>query len=381
MSLCRCVVEMVETIMAKTSVSSHFRKSVQATEQNNNNCSDWIQFERQDPHSLSPPFSKELDPLSSLSAGDTGVKIPSPAFPALVHTPKSHFLRPKDNILSYLTLEMDVSRLNRIHKHLWLAGLPKGARPLHRQKLIGREISVTEQADLHLVWSESRIFIKPLPMFLLTYETWVNYLCCEQNLYKSACGFLISYVWLVCHKSDLRIAQDLGLLPLEIDWEHWIAFIDEFLDHVDLCSADNVNKRYNYGELRLSRLNWIYRLDLKTFNVRAFNQGYFQGPNWYALFLKQNFGWLVVVFAYIAIVLSAMQVGLATSRLGQNDRFQDLSYGFSVFAITMPVIVVGIILIASVTVSLLNVLATLKYNRMVENKSHQLARFDDGGLP
>ena len=64
-----------------------------------------------------------------------------------------------------------------------------------------------------------------------------------------------------------------------------------------------------------------------------------------------------------------MQVGLATERLARNDRFQNVSYGFAVFSITMPVIGVSVIIAASVVVSLFHVLATLKYDGERRNKS------------
>lgn len=268
-----------------------------------------------------------------------------------------------------------MSRLNKIHNHLWLAGLPKGARPLHRQILIERKIEITEQADLHMVWSKSRMFIKPLPLFLLTYDAWTDWLCNDKDLYKNACGFLLSYAWLVCHRSDLKIAHFNGLLPPEIDWAQWTAFVQDFLQRMDIHSTANINKRYRFGELRLSRLNWIYRLTLQHRDLRALKRGFFQGPEWYTRFLQDNFGWLIVVFVYITIVLSAMQVGLTNTRLVQSASFQDASYGFVVFAIIMPVAVVCMILAVSAAIIVYNVQATLKYNRKIE---YQIASRDPG---
>jgi hypothetical protein len=44
---------------------------------------------------------------------------------------------------------------------------------------------------------------------------------------------------------------------------------------------------------------------------------------------------------YIVVILTAMQVGLATDSLTGNDSFQRACYGFTVFAITSPVIALG----------------------------------------
>jgi hypothetical protein len=48
--------------------------------------------------------------------------------------------------------------------------------PLHRYRVKGREIIVTKEARLHLVWTHDRIFIKPIPRCLLLYAFWEAHL-------------------------------------------------------------------------------------------------------------------------------------------------------------------------------------------------------------
>jgi hypothetical protein len=119
----------------------------------------------------------------------------------------------------YMTHDLDITRLNKIHKHLWLAGLPQISRALHNQVMVGRQIVITERADLHLVWRDNTIYLKPLPDYLLSHSLWTQILCTEEALFESAKGFLFSYSWLVCSKSDLRIAHEHGLVSDEIDWD------------------------------------------------------------------------------------------------------------------------------------------------------------------
>lgn len=142
----------------------------------------------------------------------------------------------------------------------------------------------------------------------------------------------------------------------------------DVLSHIDRSAPENVSERYQYGELRLSRLNWIDRFSSRWSNVRNFVRGYHQGPSWYSLFVKRNFGWLVVAFAYVAIVLSAMQVGLATDRLGNSDSFQKASYGFTVLSIVMPVFGLLFILGASLVLSIYYILATLEYGQALREE-------------
>lgn len=205
-----------------------------------------------------------------------------------------------------------------------------------------REIIITEQTDLHLVWHEFRMFVKPLPTFLLDHDFFKKNICSseiskkeESTLHASACGLLFSYTQLIRHESDLEMAKDARLLPPSVEWERWCAFASEVCRKVQ---PDQLNRRYRYGELRLSRLNMIYRFAL-------WKRGYHIGYNRYSSFFQRNFSWLVLVFAYLSILLGAMQVGLGTKQ-GGDMRFQKISYGFAVFSlVAISTIVVLIVLL------------------------------------
>ncbi|KAH7115652.1 hypothetical protein EDB81DRAFT_600240, partial [Dactylonectria macrodidyma] len=93
------------------------------------------------------------------------------------------------------------------------------------------------------------------------------------------------------------------------------------------------------GELRLSRLNKIYALSQTP-------RGYMSRWNQYGTFFHDNFAWLASVTFYIVIVLTAMQVGLATESLARSDAFQSASYGFVVFSILGPLVAASLIMLA-----------------------------------
>lgn len=152
-------------------------------------------------------------------------------------------LRPNRETSTYLALELKTPRLNDIHHHLWLAGLPT-----HRQQLLGRNILVTEDPDEHLIWFKSDIFIKHLPDFLLDWNFWNDSLCPDQELHETACGLLLSYAWLVRYKSNLNVTKEAGMLSKNMEWSKWVEFIDTFLDNIDCEALSVVNKRYKYGE-------------------------------------------------------------------------------------------------------------------------------------
>ncbi|KAF2841730.1 hypothetical protein M501DRAFT_1009576 [Patellaria atrata CBS 101060] len=274
------------------------------------------------------------------------------------------------NDSEYLQKELSVTRLNEISEHLWLVGLPMPPRPLHVQKIKMREIVITEQTDLHLVWSPRRIYIKPIPRFLLQPKVWEEYLCKSHQLYSCAMGFLQSYTALIQHQSDFKLATEAGLLPEELTWPKWTVLVAQFLTSPNVL---DVNKRYKYGELRLGRLNLIYRLRMRK--VR----GYLSSCTTYGDFFRDNVNSLITLFAYTTIALSAMQVGLGTTYLQDNEAFHAVSYGFSVFAIIAPLALIVALVLVLLGLVLQNLIATLVYNRRFHERRKQQRRKADLG--
>jgi hypothetical protein len=286
-----------------------------------------------------------------------------------------------EDVLDFLQFELDLSRLDKIHSCLWLAGRPQPARPLHRHLMMGREIVITEQFDLHLAWRGSQIFLKPLPPYLLDPEFWETYLIQKDIdtkrkkqaaiLHGNACGFILSYTWLIRHPSDMRIARSNGLIP-KIKWQQWRKFVKEFLARVDPVALDKVNRRFHHGELRSARLNMIYRFYPPVFNLTHLFRGYTIGYDRYGTFFQQNFGWLITVFAFLSVILSAMQTGLGTNRLNDDIRFQRASAGFVAFSIILLVAVIGLGLIFLLVLVINNLVATIKIQRKAWDKRHRV---------
>ena len=250
------------------------------------------------------------------------------------------------DLRSYMIDDLDVDRLNKIHKHLWFAGLPRCARPLHHQLMIDRKIMITERADLHLLWRRDRLYLKPMPDYLLSHGIWEGTLLKDEILFENAKGFLLSYLWLIRQKSDFVIAQRENLVSNDLTWEHWTTFSTAIFPNVVSDSFEGTSPRYLYGELRLARVNLVYRLCRNTRSFKTFIRGYFYGYHTYANFIQQNFAWVLTVIVYITIVLTAMQVGLATTGLQNSQGFNQASYGFTIFSIVAPLaILLGMLLV------------------------------------
>ncbi|OHE95304.1 hypothetical protein CORC01_09449 [Colletotrichum orchidophilum] len=280
----------------------------------------------------------------------------SDLLPATTRTKHDHITVPQADDVEFLERELLVRRLNDIQDLLWICGRPMPPRPLHYQILTSREIHVTENPELHLVWAKNRIFIKPMPRWLLNPEFWATNLAeasdkqsdpRKQQLVSCALGFLYTYTALIAYESDFRIAVDKGLVPDGMKWYQWKALSAQIAQNH--CYA-SVNPRYWYGELRLSRLNKIYRIRL-GYVLRGFSKVVSHAV--YEDLLRDNFATLAAVLGYVVIVLTAMQVGLATDRLVGDGAFQSVSYGFTVFSILAPLIagacIIGIVVVMFVS--------------------------------
>jgi len=259
------------------------------------------------------------------------------SLPVLFRDANNHLCEVEADIGKFTECQLDVSRLNEIHKYLWLAGRPMSARPLHRQNMMGREVVIIEQTDLHLTWIGRRLFVKPLPVFIFSYWYWKKYLCPSEELHSRAMGLLLSYVWLVCQPSDLKVAIDCGLLPSPLVWQQWVILVGDLVRTIDMTGLSNVNKRYTYGELRLSRLNKIYRF-APEFELKHIIRGYQSQDTVYRTLFERHFAWVLTLFVYVTVLLSSVQVGLATDRLQNSMAFQRISFGLAILFILLPVV-------------------------------------------
>ncbi|KAI0490670.1 hypothetical protein F4859DRAFT_16315 [Xylaria cf. heliscus] len=283
--------------------------------------------------------------------------------PASHRTKEDHIITPQADT-TFLGTELLVNRINSVQDWLWMCGRPMPPRPLHYQVVISREITITESPELHLLWSNHRIFLKPLPSWLLDPVFWKSHILQDANLARCARGFLYSYTALIAYPSDFRLAQEKGLFPPSLTWDGWKCVVKEVLQNHDMAM---VNPRYWYGELRLGRLNWVYRL--KGFIFRGYSK--VGGHAVYADLIADNFAILATILGYVVIVLTSLQVGLGVDRLIENTAFMNFSYGFTVFSIIAPLIAgVGILLF---------ILAMFASNWLV-TKKYEERRFKEMGV-
>lgn len=224
--------------------------------------------------------------------------------------------------------------------------------PLHHQAARGRkDIIVVENPHLHLVWVYDRIFIKPIPRYLLSHAFWRYLGLRHPELYRAAAGFIRSYSYLIRYESDFRLAQSdtLCLIPTDdgdgkpITYERFALFIASF---AQLSDAD-VSARYEFGELRLTRLNILTRLLLRKLTFHHIDA---QWSSYLGHFITP----LLSVFFIITLPLSAMQVALTVQSLenppGSWDAFAQMARWFSIS--TLVVVAMSVVFLATLVVFL-----------------------------
>ncbi|EON65746.1 hypothetical protein W97_04985 [Coniosporium apollinis CBS 100218] len=178
---------------------------------------------------ISPPFSRahqlcsDFDPHEAKGSANE-IRPPAAALPGQPCILLSDCIRTKQ----FLIKEFWAHDLEVMAPRLWVMSTQSSANvnPLHRQKVKGREIVVTEDPRLHLVWIHDRIFIKPLPRYLLSHAFWEQFLLSKSStltdrrdtIRKAAMGYLRTYRHLIQHESDFVIAQQdhLRLVPKDV---------------------------------------------------------------------------------------------------------------------------------------------------------------------
>ncbi|TVY75949.1 hypothetical protein LSUE1_G006015 [Lachnellula suecica] len=266
---------------------------------------------------------------------------------------------------NFLIKEFTTPDLDAFQPHLWKVATQSSSHitSLSSQAVRGRDIIICENPSLHLVWIHSRIYIKPIPKYLLSYSFWSFYFTNKSSplrddeklaVVNAARGFLRSYAHLVKHKSDFILAQKHDLLPKDVRFSKFIKFISCFEQLQDF----DVSPRYSFGELRLSRLNFWAPIAI---NRLTFHKSVWQ----YGAYFAQFYGPLLFIFGTFAIILSAMQVALAVESVdslagGSWGAFSSVCRVFTILTLFVVLLVVFCLCLTFVVNGLREVLFALK---------------------
>ncbi|KAK3215315.1 hypothetical protein GRF29_19g2884871 [Pseudopithomyces chartarum] len=231
-----------------------------------------------------PPFARTSELIAN-SKEPAGIAVPNEPF-----IPAS---RPAINC--FLSKELECRVLDELAPYFFVFCKRHNEHvdALHEYAINGLHVAIAEDPGLHLVRKYNAIYIKPIPHCLFNYDFWQTYLIPEdqgdeQHLTirsdrqnssrkaqfrpasnedrklsitcRSALGLLRSYGYLIKHESDFHIARENNLIPKHVTYTQFQHFIQSFRNIPDTC----VSPRYQYGHIRMTRLNMAVRLYART---------------------------------------------------------------------------------------------------------------------
>ncbi|KAK3300655.1 uncharacterized protein B0H64DRAFT_414500 [Chaetomium fimeti] len=278
--------------------------------------------------------------------------------PLLLYLDESHKTDKLDELLPYMRF---IFVQTPSHEHIM---------PLHHQAAHARDVKVTENPGLHLVWYHEIIYVKPIPAYFYSPAFW-EYLENtgekDKTLYKACVGFMRSYYMLIKYEIDFKEACKLGLIPRKgkgkgrlPSYEEWCRFIMPFARVGD----KHVNYRYNYGELRLTRINntaMFFRFRLAYYHIY---------PQW-GSFLEHTLAPIITIFVVCSVLLDSMQVVLTAIAMvnsppdGVWPRFVDASIWFPVVVMLS---IAAILLVTLLCVGIMGAKDFLRGNRVRREK-------------
>ena len=231
----------------------------------------------------------------------------------------------------FLQKDIMTPDLDKLAPYLWMMSREGShfVSSLTQQRVRGRRIIITEDPQLHLVWTDDFVFIKPLPKHLVSSTFWDLFLTSnhkphlsklghdqQQRVRRAAKGFLRSYAYLIQYKSDFDLATSTEhrLLLKNVRYKDLVQLLKACKDGV---SDDDASPRYQYGDLRLTRLNFWCKFILRRYTFQKIKSQYTSHFAYY-------YGPLLFVFALMSLLLDGLQVELAALPIldpGAQDGF------------------------------------------------------------
>lgn len=153
-----------------------------------------------------------------------------------------------------------------------------------------------------------------------------------------------TYTYLIRYEIDFQKAQstELGLIPADdgenaITYERFAHFVTLFAELVDR----DVKPRYQYREMRLTRLNWFARLFLGKLT-------YFHIHAQWNEYLGRILALLLTAFLLLSTALTAMQVELAVQSAsgvsGSWDTFSQMCRWLSIVILIFTLVVSALLI-------------------------------------
>ncbi|KAI0897096.1 hypothetical protein F4806DRAFT_464150 [Annulohypoxylon nitens] len=297
-----------------------------------------------------PPFSVDIFANENGATNPTGEDLlpASCRFLQITDQDKYRVLTdPNSDIPRFLKGDLSLEVLEKVSGPLWESSSKKIATRLHLQIAMGRTIVVYDGLNFHLLCDQqNNIYVKPIPRYLLCSDFWKRHLKCPADCScikepRSNCGsirgvafgFLYTYSGLISTEVDFHLANEKYLLPRKkdgstIEWEKWKTLSREVLKRI---RPNKIHPRFLDAELRV----YIHSLGIADTLIGLRSLKPYSPDSRRSVTLFRNY--MTAAGVFIALILTALQVGLATDGLKDDPLFQGASYTFTVIAILCPI--------------------------------------------
>ena len=333
-----------------------------------------------------PPFPKSVELIESQQHLTQGYSLAVPNEPFISED--------KEDVRNFLLQELECKVLDELAPHFYIFAKRRASHvdTLHEYDNTKRSVTVSENPGLHLVRNYDVVYCKPIPHCLLNYDFWVRYLRPNEHFdaksdgevassleglsveCRSALGLLRTYTYLIKHESDFNIARRIGLVPSTITYSRFQYFIAYFRDIPDAA----VSRRYEYGHIRLTRLNLAVRILRPIALGKKFPWTYTHMNMHAGQFVGRFAAPLLFFFACLTLILSSMQVGLAAQPSGngpdgQEGRWDDFTAVSRWFSVTIMGGIIGFafLVCGGIVLYIINriLLGYLVHRRWLDGKS------------
>ena len=305
-----------------------------------------------------PPFAKEVELVPSHTNISTGHLVAVPNEPFIDASRKA--------VDAFLRREVECTVLDELAPYFFIFTKRRSSHidTLHDYVSTDRSVAISENPGLHLVRNYSIIYLKPVPQCLFNFAFWKTYLTPAeategQHTYstaslsigcRSAFGLLRTYGHLIQHESDFRIAKRAHLLPEHVSFTAFQYFIQPFRTLPDAA----VSPRYQYGHIRLTRLNLAVRI-MRPASLGKIFPWYYDRMHWHSgQYIARFAAPLLFLFACLTLILSSLQVGLAAQPDSSNwAAFAPSSLWFSI-AVIVAILCMGLFVVLGIGTYIVN---------------------------
>jgi len=141
-----------------------------------------------------------------------------------------------------------------------------------------------------------------------------------------------------------------------VDYRAWTEFARTILPNLDPRDPNTMDARFQFGELRLNRLDTIYRYSPYKFSIFSILKGFPHALTESYVPYMDQYNNAVSAFGVIVIILSAFNLSLSAHSKTPNLNLQQAAYGFAIFAMILCAVLIGLFLV----LPLISLLSTIQ---------------------